>query len=163
VRKTTTAIVGVASAGAIWAAWQAGLTTDAGALKAGPVVTAPPARSAKTAAGPKTASHTTTTKNHAASAPSQQPVTVDGPVVGTDYGDVQVSITHVGSRITDVQAMHLTDSSHHSVSISAYAAPILRQEALAAQSSQIDMVSGATYTSAAYQQSLQAAIDSAHL
>ena len=62
-----------------------------------------------------------------------------------------------------MRAAHLTDSSGTSVSISNYAAPILRQEAVAAQSAQIDMVSGATYTSMAYQQSLQSAIDAAHL
>jgi uncharacterized protein with FMN-binding domain len=48
------------------------------------------------------------------------------------------------------------------VQISASAAPILRQEALQAQSAQIDMVSGATYTSEGYQQSLQGALDAAH-
>jgi uncharacterized protein with FMN-binding domain len=90
-------------------------------------------------------------------------VSVDGALVGTPYGNVQVRLTHLGSRITDIHAVQLTDSSQHSVDISAYAAPILRQEALAAQSAQIDMVSGATFTSEGYQQSLQAAIDAAHL
>ena len=69
----------------------------------------------------------------------------------------------MGHRILDVKALHLTDSSDTSVSISAQASPILRQEALAAQSARIDMVSGASYTSAAYVQSLQAALDAAHL
>jgi uncharacterized protein with FMN-binding domain len=64
-----------------------------------------------------------------------------------------------GHRLTDVTALHLTDSSSRSVSISAYAAPILRREALAAQSAKIDTVSGASYTSQGYQQSLQSALD----
>jgi len=76
---------------------------------------------------------------------------------------VQVAITVTGSHITDVRALHLTDSSGHSVQISDYAAPILRKEALSKQSAQIDMVSGATYTSEAYQQSLQSALDAAHI
>jgi uncharacterized protein with FMN-binding domain len=88
---------------------------------------------------------------------------IDGGVAHTEYGDVQVHITVTGNRITDVRALHLTDSSRHSVRISAGAAPVLRSEALAQQSAQIDMVSGATYTSEAYQQSLQSAIDAAHL
>jgi uncharacterized protein with FMN-binding domain len=83
--------------------------------------------------------------------------------VQTPYGNVQVRVYYSGNRITRVRAIHLTDSSSTSVSISAGAEPILRQEALAAQSAQIDMVSGATYTSEGYQQSLQAAIDAAHL
>ena len=88
---------------------------------------------------------------------------MDGGVAHTEYGDVQVRITVVGSRITDVTALHLTDSSRHSVRISAQAAPVLRTEALDKQSARIDMVSGATYTSDAYRQSLQSAIDAAHL
>jgi uncharacterized protein with FMN-binding domain len=72
---------------------------------------------------------------------------------------VQVRIVVTGRRLTDVTALHLTDSSSRSVSISAYAAPILRREALAAQSARIDTVSGASYTSQGYQQSLQSALD----
>ena len=72
-------------------------------------------------------------------------------------------VIYSGKHITNVVPLHLTDSSGHSVAISADAAPVLRQEALAAQSAHIDVVSGATYTSEAYQQSLQAAIDAAHL
>jgi uncharacterized protein with FMN-binding domain len=83
--------------------------------------------------------------------------------VQTQYGGVQVSVRYSGHRILDVTALHLTDSSDTSVSISAQAAPVLRQEALAAQSARIDMVSGASFTSQAYVQSLQAALDAAHL
>ena len=46
--------------------------------------------------------------------------------------------------------------------ISQQAEPYLRQEALQAQSAQIDLVSGATYTSYSYAQSLQSALDKAH-
>ena len=45
--------------------------------------------------------------------------------------------------------------------ISAYAEPILASEALTAQSANIDIVSGATYTSEAYTRSLQSALDQA--
>jgi uncharacterized protein with FMN-binding domain len=72
-------------------------------------------------------------------------------------------VSFTGTRITAVHAVHLTDSSQHSVSISDRAAPTLRQEALSAQSAQIDVVSGATYTSEGYIASLQSAIDAAHL
>ena len=45
--------------------------------------------------------------------------------------------------------------------INAYALPILVQATLDSQSANIDMVSGATYTSSGYLQSLQAALDEA--
>jgi uncharacterized protein with FMN-binding domain len=90
-------------------------------------------------------------------------VEVDGAVVGTPYGQVQVRAVLRGSKLVDVQALHLTDSGGHSRDLSAMAAPTLRREAIAAQSSKIDTVSGATYTSEGYRQSLQAALDAAHL
>jgi uncharacterized protein with FMN-binding domain len=87
--------------------------------------------------------------------------TVNGALVDTQYGGVRVQIVVSAGRLTDVRALQLTDSSSRSVSISAQAAPILRREALAAGSAKIDTVSGASYTSQAYIQSLQSALDAA--
>ena len=86
--------------------------------------------------------------------------TIDGPVVSMRFGDVQVEIVVAGGKITDVVALELP-TGRRSGQISDYAGPILRQEALQAQSAQIDLVSGATYTSDAYAQSLQSALDQA--
>lgn len=83
--------------------------------------------------------------------------------MNTAYGDVQVKITVSAGKITDVTALHLTDSSGRSVQISNRAAPVLRDEVLAAQSSSVQMVSGATYTSEGYLTSLQSALDQAGL
>ena len=88
---------------------------------------------------------------------------VDGPVVDTRYGAVQVEITVSGGQVTDVVALQLPDSDRRSASISSRAEPELRSEALAAQSASIDGVSGATYTSDGYEQSLQSALDAAGL
>jgi uncharacterized protein with FMN-binding domain len=85
---------------------------------------------------------------------------VDGPVVSTRFGDVQVEVVIASGKVTDVVALELP-TGRRSGQISQYAGPILRQEALQAQSSQIDLVSGATYTSDAYAQSLQSALDQA--
>jgi uncharacterized protein with FMN-binding domain len=74
---------------------------------------------------------------------------------------VQVVVTIRGSRITDVQPAAIPLDSGRSRSINTVAAPLLRQEVLRAQSARIDVVSGATYTSEAYAQSLQAALDRA--
>ncbi|EWS99685.1 hypothetical protein N865_21475 [Intrasporangium oryzae NRRL B-24470] len=177
-RKRTTAVVTLASAASIAASWAVGLhprrpDVAAGAVvltnaQAGVVQTDPtptsgssPTTKATTSASKKKSSAT------AKPAPTQPAQPVSGHVLGapvdTQYGVVQVRVSFTGKHITDVRAVHLTDSSSTSVSISAQAAPVLRQEALAAQSAQIDMVSGATYTSQGYQQSLQSAIDAAHL
>lgn len=94
--------------------------------------------------------------------PSPKPApthTYTGDAVDMEYGTVQVQITVRGTRITDVEALQLPDSSRQSRQINDYAAPQLRQEALDAQSANIDTVSGATYTSDAYRESLQSAID----
>ena len=83
-------------------------------------------------------------------------------MIPTRYGDVQVEVVLSGSRITDVKPLQLPYDRARSQFISDQAAPLLRQEALDAQSAQIDTLSGATYTSEGYAQSLQAALDQAH-
>ncbi|GAA2741614.1 hypothetical protein GCM10009868_08290 [Terrabacter aerolatus] len=172
-RKATTVLVGLAGIVTISASWATGLSPKhaavsgvhvlAGAKAGTPVVAAPPKPS-----GSSSSSKSSGSKSSSASSASKAPAapqsgTVDGAVVGTQYGSVQVRVSFTGKKITNVHALKLTDSSGTSVSISAGAAPILRQEALAAQSAKIDTVSGATYTSDAYQQSLQSALDAAHL
>jgi len=93
-------------------------------------------------------------------AASSNAAVVDGPVVSTRFGPVQVEIKVSGGRIVSVTAVELP-AGGHSGRISSAVAPILASEALSAQSSSIDIVSGATYTSTAYQRSLQAALDQA--
>jgi uncharacterized protein with FMN-binding domain len=86
--------------------------------------------------------------------------TVAGPVVDTRFGPVQVQVTVSGGKVTEITALQLP-SGGRSGRISEVAEPILHDEALSAQSAQIDTVSGATYTSDAYERSLQAALDQA--
>jgi len=106
--------------------------------------------------GPTTASRPSSTTTSAAPGANH---TVDGPVINTDYGNVQVRVTLQGDRIVDAQALQLPNDRPRSVRISQYAGPMLRQEALQAQNANIDLVSGATYTSEGYAQSLQRALD----
>ena len=86
---------------------------------------------------------------------------VDGPVVDTRYGPVQVEVTLDGSTITAIAAIQLPGGDRRSEQISNRAEPTLQSEALQAQSANIDGVSGATYTSEGYARSLQAALDDA--
>ncbi|MER5535976.1 FMN-binding protein [Streptomyces mirabilis] len=89
--------------------------------------------------------------------------TVTGDTVQTRWGPVQVRVTLKNGKITDVTAVSYPSDNPRDQEINSYALPQLRREALAAQSAQIDSVSGATYTSDGYQQSLQSALDSAGL
>lgn len=91
--------------------------------------------------------------------PSTGPVTVTGDSVSTPYGPVQVKITVSASKITNVSTLSYPSNDSHSQQISEYAVPRLTQEAIAAGSANIDMVSGATYTSNGYIQSLQSALN----
>jgi uncharacterized protein with FMN-binding domain len=86
--------------------------------------------------------------------------TFTGAAVQYPYGQVQVQITLVAGKITDVVAQ-MPDQGRSGF-ISQSVAPILQSEVLSAQSANINTVSGATYTSEAYAQSLQSAIDQAH-
>ena len=86
-----------------------------------------------------------------------------GDTVSTREGDVQVVITVVDGRITQVSVpVHPAGSARHD-EISARALPRLVEATLAAQSADIDAVSGATWTSGGYRESLQSAIDAARL
>jgi uncharacterized protein with FMN-binding domain len=89
--------------------------------------------------------------------------TYSGSVAQTRWGPVQVSITVTGGKITDVSVPVYPNGNGRDQEINAYALPVLRQETLAAQNANIDTVSGATVTSDGYLQSLQAALDAAHL
>ncbi|GGT19049.1 FMN-binding protein [Streptomyces chromofuscus] len=84
--------------------------------------------------------------------------TVTGAVARTQYGPVQVRLTVSDGRITRAEAVQ-APSGGRSSQVTADAVPRLNQAALAAQSARIDAVSGATYTSAGYQESLQSALD----
>jgi uncharacterized protein with FMN-binding domain len=88
--------------------------------------------------------------------------TVSGQVVQTGYGPIQVQITVQGGRILQVRPLQYPSAAGRSYAISSYAIPILMQETMKAQSAQIDSVSGASYTSQGYVQSLQSALDAAH-
>jgi uncharacterized protein with FMN-binding domain len=85
--------------------------------------------------------------------------TVDGPVVNYNYGNLSVSVTVSGSKITKVGIASLDDFGvPRSEQIDQQSIPILEQEAVQAQSADIQGVSGASYTSAGFEHSLQAAL-----
>src|SRR3954471_1104714 len=114
------------------------------------------------AIAPPTAGSTTTSTG-TASQTSASSGSFTGSSVDTRWGPVQVQITVEGGKITDVQAVVYPQENPRDQEINAYALPVLHDEVTAAQSAQIDAVSGATVTSDGYISSLQAAIDAANL
>jgi uncharacterized protein with FMN-binding domain len=86
---------------------------------------------------------------------------VTGQAVSTAYGPMQVQATLTGGRLSRVTVLQETNVGIRSQQIDATAVPELTHEALTAQSARIDAVSGASYTSSGYIQSLQSALDKA--
>ena len=126
---------------------------------------ASPAAPRAASAAPETtrvAGRPSPTKRHAGPAPRRRTPAAqdaDGDAVPTRYGPVQVRLVLRGSRILDVVALQDPDDLQRSREIDADALPKLRAQVLAAQGARIDGVSGATYTSRGYKQSVQSALD----
>lgn len=91
---------------------------------------------------------------------------VDGSYTGSTedayYGMVQVKVVVTNGRITDVQFLQHPSSHENSIFINGRAMPLLTREALQVQSAQVDGVSGATFTTGAFKQSLATALAQAN-
>jgi uncharacterized protein with FMN-binding domain len=133
-------------------------TSLGGALpSAAPTGAAAPGIVPDTAAGPSPSASGGT---HA-SAPKDQ--TVNGTVAQTRWGPVQIQLRITDGRIVEVQVLQRPSGNSRDDEINGNALPQLRAEVLSAQSAEIDAVGGATVTSDGYIESLQAALDAAHL
>lgn len=130
--------------------------TPSAAASPAPSTAASPTPSA--AAAPSTASSTGTSTGTGTGTK-----TVTGTAADTRYGPVQVQVTVTDGTVTAVAAVDYPTQERRDYEINAYAIPQLDKEATAAKSAQIDMVSGATYTSQGYLTSLQSALDQAGL
>jgi uncharacterized protein with FMN-binding domain len=130
-----------------------------------PHTKAPVATAVTTTSAPATtsSSQSSTTKSSTtkSSTTKSSTATVTGDAISTRYGNVQLKVTVSGGKITNVQAVQLPSSDPKSAEISNYAAPQLQQSALTKQSANVDVVSGATYTSDGYKTALQSALDKA--
>jgi uncharacterized protein with FMN-binding domain len=101
----------------------------------------------------------------ATNTPSATGIYRDGTYTGSSadayYGSVQVKATINGGKITDVQFLDYPHDRSTSASINSQAMPYLKQEAIQAQTANVDIISGATMTSGAFIQSLQSALNQA--
>jgi uncharacterized protein with FMN-binding domain len=99
--------------------------------------------------------------------PSSQPPaaasTVTGAVAQTRWGPVQIRLTIAGGKITKVGVLQYPHGNSLDLQIANYAFPRLIQQTISTQGAHVDMISGATYTSTGYLQSLQSALDQANL
>jgi uncharacterized protein with FMN-binding domain len=120
-------------------------TTDGGAATPGPSASAP-------AFGTPSASPS-----------GSKSGTFTGPAEPNPYGNVQVQAVVSGGKLTNVIVLQVPDRSGYEDQIVQIALPELKSEALSAQDANIDVVSGATYTSQGYAESLQSALEQAGL
>ena len=108
-----------------------------------------------------TGTSTTNTGSTMAASQSYKDGSYTGDVADAFYGNIQVQVTVSGGKITDVQFLQYPNDRQNSIYINQQAMPILRQEALQAQSAHVDGVSGATDTSQAFVESLSSALSKA--
>jgi uncharacterized protein with FMN-binding domain len=113
-----------------------------------------------TSAGPSPSSSASASSSSSSSTKAIS-ATVTGAVETDRYGDTQVQVTIKGGKITDITVLAYNDGDPRSAEISRQAIPLLRQEVLSTQTAAVHAVSGATYTSNAYEASLQSALDKA--
>lgn len=138
-------------------------SSSGGTTATGPDTTGDSAGSSDSSGSSSSNSSSGSSSSGSSSGSSGASGTYTGESVMTRWGAVQVQITVQGGKITASQAVVYPTDNPRDVEINSYAVPTYNQEAVAAQSSQIDAISGATVTWDGYTQSLQSAIDQAGL
>lgn len=116
-----------------------------------------------TSASPSPSASSSSSSTSSGSGSSTSTRTFTGTAAQTRFGPVQVKITVKNKKITNIEVVEYPSDNPKDQEINSYALPVLNQEAISAQSAQIDSVSGATFTSDGYVSSLQSAIDQAGL
>jgi hypothetical protein len=157
---TGTSAVSTAPAGTAGPGVSAGTSSPAGTTTNGAGGTAPSGAASGTRGGgsaPSGGSASPGTAPGEGDAAGARVIT--GNVANTIYGPVQIQAAVRTGKIIKVTILQQPSTTAHDLQIGAFAFPQLEAETLSAQSDKIDMVSGATYTSGGYIQSLQSAID----
>ena len=84
-----------------------------------------------------------------------------GPVVDAFYGNIQVKAVIQNGKLTDVQFLQYPNDQRESIEINTAAMPILKEEAIQAQSANVDIVTRATDSTHAFTESLSQALSQA--
>jgi len=87
--------------------------------------------------------------------------TYTGSIESAFYGNVQVSATIQNGKITTVNFLQSPNENPNSIYVNSAAIPYLKQEAIQAQSAKVSIITGATYTSQAFVNSLTNALNQA--
>ncbi len=143
-RRVVIAIAGTITGLVLLFSWPTSLNRTASVAAGGTSVGGAAGSASSTTTAPTTATYT-------------------GAAAHTRYGDVTVQITVTDGKVTDAQAVDYPQRSRTDQQINSYAVPRLNAEAVQAGTAGIQMVSGATFTSSGYIQSLQDALDQAGL
>ena len=168
-RARSAFFAGAGSVAIVAIGWQSGLTQFVQAVQVNQSNQSTKASSSTSSNAPSSAPSSSSSASPSTSA-TAAPVPVvptvadgiyDGAVINTLYGTVQVQAVMAGGHIADVIAVKLTEADRRSVAISTQVAPMVHDEVLAAQSAQVANITGGTYTTQGYLQSLQAALDAA--
>ena len=140
-------------------------STNNTAAAASPLVQqpAPPSPAPHSRSGNKSGSSTPSPSPASKASRPTPSTTYTGGVADTQWGPVQVQITVRDHKISRARAVQYPQGTSNDAQINGYALPVLDREVVQKQSAAIDTVSGATVTSDGYLQSLQSAIDTAHL
>jgi uncharacterized protein with FMN-binding domain len=162
-RKITLWLLSTVAALVLLFSYRTSTDSGAGTAVAATLPATEPSTSTSTTPSPSSSSTASPTPSASSSSSASGTKTYTGSTASTRWGDVQVAITVTDGKITDVQVPVYPNNNGRDQEINAYALPILTQETLTAQNANIDTVSGATVTSDGYLQSLQAALDAAHL
>ncbi|HET9070529.1 MAG TPA: FMN-binding protein [Acidimicrobiales bacterium] len=129
------------------------------------IVSAPASGSSSTSAPPATstpASGSTSGGGSSTTPPAGGTRSATGKTIPYGYGQLAVKVTVKGSSITNVKLVTLATADSYSQQLAQQVIPMLQHEVLQAKSARIQAIAGATYTSEAYAQSVQAALDTLH-
>jgi len=109
------------------------------------------------------ASSTSSSTSSPSSNPQYKDGTYTGPVESAFYGNVQVSATIQSGKLTAVDFLQSPNDNPNSIYVNQQADPYLKQEAIQTQSANISIITGATFTSQAFMQSLANALNQAKM
>lgn len=153
-------IAGAGSAAIVAIGWSMGASALAAQNAA--TTTGGTSTSSSSSSNTTDSSSSTTTDSSSASSSSVKDGTYQGNDIDTNrYGSVQVEVVISGGKITAVNTLQNTDADPKSEMIGQQVASMLQSEVISAQSANVSMISGGTYSSTAYLQSLQSALDKA--
>lgn len=168
-RARSAFLAGAGSAAIIAIGWQSGLGALAQNLPTSQAMASGTTGSASTSTATATPSATASASASASASSSAATATsttykdgtYTGSVIATRYGNSQVKVVISGGKITDVVVLQRQQVDQKSNQISASAVVTLKTKVLAAQSAKVSNISGATYSTQGYLQSLQSALDQA--